>query len=95
MNDDEYHARPLLDLYVLDKALWEVERRVAALEARRHRGAPSLIEHLRHIYESLPDNGALMLAPAELQRLNVRISNAKRELHGVLISLGVPPEELV
>lgn len=90
-------------------ALENHEKRIAALEemvARtvRQRGAPSLIEHLKHVYELMPkiidvtnyaSTGKEFRSDVpEARQVAARLGEAARELRGVLISLGVPPEEL-
>lgn len=78
--------------------LTKLENRVAEIEAKvanhKQRGAPSLVEHLKHVYGSLPltDTGPQSLA--EVQRMFVCLTNARRELYGILISLGVDPQDL-
>lgn len=87
----------IVDFAELKARVIDLEVKVYELPRGVQRGhaAPTLIEHLKHIYDSLPlPNPDTVTTPQEAQRMFMRIREAKRELHGVLLSIGVDHGEL-
>jgi len=60
---------------------------------QRMRGAPSLIENLKHAFEALRDASKADKVTAFMKRDALHL-DAQMTLRNVLISLGVTPEEL-